>query len=174
MHHGEDKEGGTAAMLDERRTSLPSRSVTIFGTILVAGLMAGCGSTVGEAEENAPPSPPEEVVSPTTPETPTPENQGQTVAVRVVAEDLEFDPEEISVPRGAHVRLTLHNRDSVPHNVSIYRSAQAAEAIFIGQLLSGPPDASITYEFQAPEEPGTYFFRCDVHPITMTGNFAVE
>jgi plastocyanin len=32
----------------------------------------------------------------------------------------------------------------------------------------------MTYEFDAPEEPGAYFFRCDVHPTAMTGTFRVE
>ena len=28
--------------------------------------------------------------------------------------------------------------------------------------------------FDAPERPGNYFFRCDVHPDTMTGTFRVQ
>ena len=41
----------------------------------------------------------------------------------------------------------------------------------------GPPPDGIPPiddpEFLAPERPGTFFFRCDLHPKTMTGEFVV-
>ena len=58
----------------------------------------------------------------------------------------------------------------VPHNVSIYTDPTAAQALFTGELLTGP--GKITYTVDALEA-GTYFFRCDVHPTTMTGTFVV-
>jgi plastocyanin len=42
----------------------------------------------------------------------------------------------------------------------------------VGDVITGPK--KITYTFDAPEKPGTYFFRCDIHPTTMTGQFIVE
>lgn len=38
--------------------------------------------------------------------------------------------------------------------------------------MTGP--ATTTYTFTAPSTPGTYFFRCDVHPTVMTGQFIVQ
>jgi N-methylhydantoinase B len=32
---------------------------------------------------------------------------------------------------------------------------------------------SRVYRFTAPSVPGTYFFRCDFHPVTMSGTFVV-
>ena len=50
--------------------------------------------------------------------------------------------------------------------------AKDCQPIFQGDLDSGP--APITYNFDAPSTPGTYFFRCDVHPDTMTGQLTVN
>jgi plastocyanin len=33
--------------------------------------------------------------------------------------------------------------------------------------------STTTYTFEAPD-PGEYFFRCDVHPVDMTGTFVVR
>jgi plastocyanin len=37
--------------------------------------------------------------------------------------------------------------------------------------VTGP--TTTTYTFTAPSTPGSYFFRCDVHPTQMTGTFVV-
>jgi len=77
------------------------------------------------------------------------------------------------VPAGANVTVNFDNMDDgIPHNVAVYTNASAAEEIFVGETITGP--AQTTYTFTAPDEPGTYFFRCDVHPQQMTGDFIVE
>jgi plastocyanin len=70
------------------------------------------------------------------------------------------------------VLLTLVNEDPVPHDFSLYLGEDATGPIHIGEVFSGPGTA-VTEEFTAPTEPGDYFFRCDVHPIDMTGTFVV-
>ncbi len=74
---------------------------------------------------------------------------------------------------GAHVTLDLTNSDDVPHNFAAYRKAHGQEPIFVGEVFSGPGTATI-YQFDAPGEAGTYFFRCDVHPDAMKGELVVE
>lgn len=91
----------------------------------------------------------------------------------IVAQDTAFDPEELAVEAGASVRLTLENHDPIPHSFAVYRTDAAEEAVFVGETFSGP-DASRTYEFTAPAEPGEYLFRCDIHPQLMTGTLIVE
>jgi plastocyanin len=78
------------------------------------------------------------------------------------------------VPAGASVSIGFENRDGgIPHNFSLYTDASAtAPAIFQGEIITGPK--TIVYKFTAPAQPGTYFFRCDVHPTTMTGSFIVK
>jgi plastocyanin len=82
-----------------------------------------------------------------------------------------FDTGCLAAPAGKPFTITLDNMDpGIPHNVSIYTDDSAATALFTGDLVTGPD--TITYEVGALE-PGTYFFRCDVHPTTMTGTFVV-
>ena len=96
---------------------------------------------------------------------------GESVTVDIAAENIEFDTETITVPAGAEVTMNFDNRDSAPHNVAIYTDSSAMTPIYIGEIITGP--GQVTYTFTAPSEPGTYFFRCDVHP-SMNGEFIVE
>ena len=94
------------------------------------------------------------------------------VRLKLIAEDLKFDLEELSVPRDALVTLDLTNRDDVPHNFAAYRTEAATEPIFVGETFSGPGVATV-YQFDGPAESGTYFFRCDIHPADMTGEYLI-
>ena len=97
----------------------------------------------------------------------------QNVTIDLIAQDIAFDRKTITVPSRAHVTLIFNNKDSgVPHNFAVYESSEAENAIFRGQIVVGLK--MITYTFDAPAKPGTYLFRCDVHPIQMTGQFIVE
>ena len=101
-----------------------------------------------------------------------PPGGGQTVQLTLTAKSLAFDKSMLAVPAGATVMLTFVNQDSgVPHNFALYTNSAASTAIFRGDIITGPQTA--TYTFTAPSTPGTYFFRCDVHPTIMTGSFVV-
>ena len=63
------------------------------------------------------------------------------------------------------------NQDAnVPHNVAIYRASAATNALFRGTIVTGP--RSVVYHVPALQ-PGSYFFRCDVHP-QMKGTLVVR
>ena len=110
-----------------------------------------------EAENGAPP--------------PTPSSPGESV-LQLVAVNLEFDQRSLTANAGASVTVQMDNRDaSVLHNFALYTDNSATQAIFRGDLATGP--AVVTYAFDAPA-PGAYFFRCDVHIDTMTGSFTVR
>jgi outer membrane protein assembly factor BamB/plastocyanin len=121
------------------------------------------------------------VVAATMVPAPTPAAAEQTAAadrdgvveLELVAQDRAFDKEVLVVPAGSTVRLTMHNRDAMPHTFTVYESDLAGAPIFLGESLIGP-DASHTYEFRAPDEPGEYHFRCEFHPTHMNGTFIVE
>ena len=100
--------------------------------------------------------------------------QGGAVTIDLAAQNLSFDKQTITVPAGASVTINFNNKDSgVIHNFSLYTNSSATPpAIFQGQLVTGP--ATATYKFTAPSKPGTYFFRCDIHPTQMTGSFIVQ
>lgn len=91
----------------------------------------------------------------------------------VSARDNAFDTDRIVVEAGAEVTIQFTNEEVAPHNISVYESRSAEAEIFVGNTVSGP-DKTITYEFIAPEEPGVYFFRCDVHPVAQVGDFVVR
>jgi plastocyanin len=99
------------------------------------------------------------------------EQGGGEEALSVVARDLSFDTGQIEVPAGAPVTIDLANQGQQPHNLSVYTDQSAATVIFSGEIVN--PGATATYTFEAPD-PGEYFFRCDVHPIDMTGTFVAR
>ena len=148
--------------------------------VVSAGLLAaGCTAPDGDATPTAT----ETVTAPTgTPVVTETENvttaatiamDGPGATFVIAADNLAFDTSTITVPAGANVTITFENRDDgIPHNIAVYMNASAVEEIFVGETITGPDQT--TYTFTAPEEPGTYFFRCDVHPQQMTGDFIVE
>ena len=103
---------------------------------------------------------------------PTPADTAAT-HLTLEARDNAFDRSTIRVPAGVPVQIEFTTFDAAPHNFAIYETQDAEEEIFVGRTIRGP-DKTITYEFESPEDPGAYFFRCDVHPVIMTGNLIVE
>ena len=84
-----------------------------------------------------------------------------TAGPAVIADGLRFDAATLTVPASAAFGLELVNREGVPHNVAIYRDSSATEVLFRGDVFSGPA----TRVYTVPGlPPGTWFFRCDVHP----------
>lgn len=105
---------------------------------------------------------------------PTPAAGAQQIAI--VAKDLLFDRDEITVEPGSQIVVSFDNQDNgVPHNWALYESREAAEGgaqpLAGSAIESGPTVQKIVFD---PPEPGTYFFRCDIHPTTMFGDFTVQ
>lgn len=86
------------------------------------------------------------------------------VSLTVVARDIRFAQTELTVDAGAQVTLTFDNQDSLSHNIDIVDVAKT-------DIFGGPGQRTIT--FTAPE-PGTYAYRCDVHPGAMRGTLIVR
>ncbi len=93
---------------------------------------------------------------------------GATV-LQLVAKTLLYDKRTLSAPANQPVSLQFDNQDAgTLHNFAIYTNRNATTKIFGSDLVTGPKLE--TLNFTAPP-PGSYFFRCDVHPDTMTGTF---
>lgn len=89
------------------------------------------------------------------------------------APNFDFSDSTIRVPAGATVTIRFNNQDTgIRHNFAAYMSSSADTVIFQGKVVRGPQ--TIEYTFDVPDQPGEYFFRCDVHPATMTGTFLVQ
>jgi plastocyanin len=90
-------------------------------------------------------------------------------ALRIAADDLAFSTSALSAPADEPFQIAFDNQESAPHNVAIYGDESATEQVFGSDPFSGP--AVVTYDVPALA-PGSYFFRCDVHP-DMAGELAV-
>jgi len=174
-----------------RIASLMKPNLVLLVALLVVGagiLAAGCtapGGNVTQPTGTGTPTATEMVTTPTGTGTPTATETanvttaattvagGEAATVDLAADNLAFNASTITVPAGAEVTINFDNQDvGILHNFAVYTDSSAAEEIFVGETITGP--AETTYTFTAPEEPGTYFFRCDVHPQQMTGDFVVE
>ena len=134
--------------------------------MVVFTVTAGCSM-------NAPaPVPPTTQVTTQIPETTGTINGNPTVNINLIAKNTAFDQSTISVPAGSRVVMTFDNQDSgMIHNFALYTDSSATKRIFVGEFITGPQKT--TYTFDAPSAPGTYFYRCDVHPTVMVGTFIV-
>jgi plastocyanin len=90
-------------------------------------------------------------------------------ALRIAADDGAFSTRTLSAPADEPFQIAFDNQESAPHNVAIYGDDSATENVFGSDPFSGP--AVVTYDVPALD-PGSYFFRCDVHP-DMAGELTV-
>ncbi len=92
-------------------------------------------------------------------------------AAQIAAASLAFDTKELSVPAGEEFVLAFNNQEAQPHNVSILKAQGSPEALFRGEIVTGPKE--VDYQV-TPIPAGEYYFQCDVHP-NMSGTVtAVE
>jgi plastocyanin len=100
-------------------------------------------------------------------------SNGINTTIYLMAKNIAFNRSTITVPAGAQITIHFDNEDSgIPHNFALYKSSSSTTAIFKGEIITGV--SSTTYTFTAPTTPGTYWFRCDVHPNQMNGDFIVQ
>lgn len=78
----------------------------------------------------------------------------------ITAQGIAYDRQQLNVPAGVPFPLLFENRESAPHNVTIYGDV-VDQPLFVGEVFGGP--ASRTYAVP-PIPSGTHYFRCDVHP----------
>jgi len=91
-------------------------------------------------------------------------------SVSISAENSRFSTDCLAAPANEPITISFDNKDDgVPHNVDILSSS--AQSMFKGQIITGSRD--VTYHVGALK-PGTYEFRCDVHPDSMQGTFIVK
>jgi plastocyanin len=84
-----------------------------------------------------------------------------------------FDTKALTFKAGAPTNLTFDNEETgVQHNVVIFQgTSDTGPQVFSGPLLTGP--GKTTYHVPALSA-GTYYFHCEVHPVTMFGTITVS
>lgn len=95
--------------------------------------------------------------------------------LEIAGKDSLFDLDVMTVEPEREVVVVFDNQDTgVSHNWALYESREAAESgaepIAASPIEEGPVVQEIVFD---PPPPGQYFFRCDVHPRTMIGEFTV-
>ncbi len=87
----------------------------------------------------------------------------------LVAQNITFDQDILTVPVGEEVTVTYEHLDSgVSHNLHVIVSS---ERNFSTVITSGPVTQTLTFTIN---EAGTYTFQCDVHPDVMNGTLTVQ
>ena len=140
------------------------------------GLTSVPGSSTGGAASSAMPSMPMPSMStaPSGTSSPSATAAACTPAgtkLSIAAQNVLFSTDCLAAPADTPFTIAFDNKDvGVPHNVAIYTDDSATKALFTGEMVTGPK--KVTYSVKALPA-GTYFFRCDVHPTTMSGTFVV-
>jgi uncharacterized cupredoxin-like copper-binding protein len=98
--------------------------------------------------------------------------------------DYSFVPDEIKVPAGNVVRLTLINKGGLPHELAVLSNGSIATPPFtlademnVIWEVELQPGASQTVTFQAPSTPGEYHVVCGLPEHLergMEGRIVVE
>jgi plastocyanin len=94
---------------------------------------------------------------------------GTTLSIS--AKDVKFDKSCLAAPADQAFTINFDNKDSVPHSVAILVSHTAPDALFTGDVVTGPKTTA--YKVNALKA-GTYHFHCMVHPDLMNGDFIVK
>jgi nitrite reductase (NO-forming) len=95
--------------------------------------------------------------------------------VQVVMQDNSFEPADLTATAGEEVTFVLPNEGAATHNMRIADADgefdTSGSVVSDPELISGGNSGTLTW---TPSEPGTYDFRCDVHPVEMVGTITVE
>ncbi len=154
----------------------------IVGMVLAAFLLlAGCGDDEETATTAV--STPTTVVSGQTPtgdQSGLPPGHGHEGATGtcsptatqpvVVAEGNAFDKTCVAVAANRAFTISFENKDSAGHGFTIAESETAATNLFQQAPVRGPQTVTLNV---GPLRPGTFFFKCQVHPAQMKGTFVV-
>jgi plastocyanin len=133
------------------------------------GVIIGGQRGVGSSAEVFPTQAPAPTSPPTTG---TPGGTPGAVTLTLAAKDLKFDKRTLQAPPNTEVTVRMANNDpGVLHNFALYRDRTYRQSVYVGELVTGV--TTVDYKFRTPAA-GTYYFRCDVHPDTMTGSFTVR
>ena len=96
--------------------------------------------------------------------------------LKVTMKDNLFEPRAIAAKAGQTVTFDISNAGKAIHNVRIADAAgsyeSAASVVSDPELISPGKTGKLT--FKAATTPGTFKFRCDVHPDVMTGTIVVQ
>jgi len=113
-----------------------------LGLVALAAVLAACSGATAAPPAGSPAAP----------------SAGAGDATTIVAKDLKFSTDTLSVEADTAFEVVLDNQEGAPHNIAI-KDAAGAE-VFKGEIVA---NAKVTNAIPALAA-GTYTFLCEVHP----------
>jgi plastocyanin len=153
-------------------------------TLLVAALVAGCGSddkksedlaTVTVAQDTAPaPTPQLQRQPDPTQELDAVASEPEAGTISIDIREVKFGPNRWTVALDESITIRVTNGDSQQHNLRIAGLDGEYETMddAVTDPEAVPPGESGELTF-APQVAGNYTFRCDFHPASMGGQIEV-
>lgn len=102
----------------------------------------------------------------------TAELQGLTNTPQIIAREYSFSPNIVQVPPG-HIDLTLKDEGSQRHAFQLYSDEQYKDPVLGAHIDGVDPGGSQSISFDLPNEGKTFYFRCEIHPERMHGQFKI-
>jgi plastocyanin len=157
-------------------TKLPIGEMMIGFMVLALGVTFALAYTYVDSGETAP----EATAAPTGGGTETPSPGG----TEIVMHDNRFDPTEITVTAGETVTIAISNEGAILHNLHIASIGGnfAASLCETGgdepcsdpAQVRGGATATLTWDVPADAAGTEVPFRCDFHPVEMTGTITIQ
>ncbi len=88
----------------------------------------------------------------------------------VVAQGNAFDKTCLAVAANRAFTISFDNKDATAHGFTIAESETSTNNLFQQAPVRGPQRVTLNV---GPLRPGTFFFKCQVHPGQMKGTFVV-
>jgi plastocyanin len=108
------------------------------------------------------------------PATASPSERITTLEIGTTAETtIAFDKAVLEAPAGDSVTVAYTNDANVPHNIAFFDSEDASGTVIAQSETITGPGARTEVTFVAPDTPGDYLFRCQLHPMQMVGTLTV-
>ena len=97
------------------------------------------------------------------------EPSGTTLSL--TAQGTKFNTNCLAAPADRPFTVNFDNKDQTVHNLMILESHSASEALFDGEIITGPGIKTLNVPALRA---GTFAFHCKIHPGQMSGTFIVK
>jgi len=108
---------------------------------------------------------------------PTPAGTPPGVVLEVATnqdDPLAFVPSTLEAPAATLIQVNYLNNSNLPHNINLFDGPDnTAPSLGATRVVTGP-NALESVVITTPEQPGGYYFWCDVHFAAMSGTLQVQ
>lgn len=97
---------------------------------------------------------------------------GEPTVLEIQANEYSFTPDFLEAVTLSGVTIELFNAGSEEHSIAFYTDQARSDPVTDGESDPVPPGETITFDLPI-DQPGTYYFHCELHPDRMDGELAV-